>query len=87
MQYVTDPTDPTLWRNLDQIREELGTGHWRTSSVFEEVGVASRHHMAPSEFWSLDEEDRAYLVAFSRVESIMQQYEAHISSKAHKGKS
>jgi len=34
----------------------------------------------------MSEEDRAFLIAFSRTESLMQQYESHISTKQNRKK-
>jgi hypothetical protein len=84
--YVVDPSDRDTWKDLAEMRQELGGGDWHSSKVFEEVGCALSHHLTPGQFWTLPENDRAYMVAFERTRSTMEAYAHHVAEKAAKRK-
>lgn len=67
--------------DLEQIREVLPKAHWRFNRIFEEVGLATDGGRLPSEFWALDEDDQALLLAYHRVKATIEAYEMHRSSK------
>lgn len=75
------------WLTLDEIRKHLPRGNWRHSSVFEHVGVAAELQVAPSEFWSWNEHDKAYMIAYYRVKSTLQEYEEVLRERESKRKS
>lgn len=82
---------------LKQIREELSDrkpGKWSHSKTYEDVEVAHDEHLAPSVFWAIEENDRAYMIARKRTHSTMEAWENYlhekkmdqISAKSGKGK-
>ena len=83
MLFVTDPSNKDSWKTLADIRKELGSGHWQTSSIFEEIGVSSEFLMSPTSFSLLTENDKAYMIAYQRTKSTMTAYEHHIAMKDH----
>ena len=86
MLYVVDPNDRDSWKDLATMRKELGSGDWQSSKVFEEIGVAIKHHLPPTQFWMMSENDRAYMVAYERATSTMESYAHHVAEKAAKRK-
>jgi hypothetical protein len=84
--YVVDPRDRDSWKDLAAMRDEMGQGDWHSSKVFEEIGVALKHHMSPGQFWLLPENDRAYMVAYERATGTMESYAHHVAEKASKRK-
>lgn len=74
------------WLTLEEIRQQIPRGQWRHSSVFEQIGVAAELQMAPTEFWSWNEHDKAYMIAYYRVKSTLQEYEQVLRDKESKRK-
>lgn len=74
------------WLTLDEIREQLPKGQWRHSSVFEQVGVAAELRVTPSEFWGWSDHDKAYMIAYYRVKSTLQEYEEVLRDKESRRK-
>lgn len=79
-------TNEDEWLTLDEIRQQLPKGQWRHSAVFEQVGVAAELRVAPSDFWAWSDHDKAYLIAYYRVKSTLQEFEHVLSEREHKAK-
>lgn len=75
--------------SLEEIRAKLPKSYWRHSRVFEDVGVAVEMGMTPTYFWTLPDNDKAYLVAYQRAKATIQGYEQYLaereSKRKHKG--
>lgn len=57
--------------------------------MFEDVGVAVEMGMTPTFFWTLPDNDKAYLIAYQRAKSTIQGYEHYLAereAKRSKGK-
>lgn len=74
-------SDPNEWLSLADIREALPGGKWMNSPFYEQVGAAVRSHLAPSAFWQMSEQDRAFIIAYYRVEGTIRAYEDHLFEK------
>lgn len=74
------------WLTLEDVRKQLPKGQWRHSAVFEQVGVAAELRVAPTEFWGWSEHDKAYMIAYYRVKSTLQEYEQVLREKESKRK-
>lgn len=60
---------------LNEIRSQLPSGNWMTTSFFEQAGVAVQMQMPMSEFWMMPEMDKAIAIAYYRVKSTIEEYE------------
>jgi hypothetical protein len=76
--------DQENWKNLAQIKDDTPGGNWRTSRLFEDVGVAVEMGLTPSRFWRLPEQDQALVIAFYRAKGAMTSYEDHMANKKMK---
>lgn len=80
IRYASD-SDQDKWLTLDDIREELPKSAWRHTGLFETIGVAIKMNMPPTRFWAMPEEDKAYIIAYHRAISAMQEYERKLSER------
>jgi hypothetical protein len=58
------------------MRKQIPSTPWRHNRVFEDVGVAIQSNRTPTEFWSLDHTDQAYMIAYFRTISTIESYKA-----------
>jgi len=67
--------------DLKEIRSKLPEGPWRHNSIFEQVDVAADVGFLPSEFWALDDRDKAFLIARARIKGTMRAWEDYLHDK------
>lgn len=70
---------------MDQLREELPKSNWRHSHLLEYADAAFEFGVTyPDGFLTLEETEKAYLIARLRAKRTMQAYDDHQSSEAAK---
>lgn len=80
VKYLPDPSNSDEFRTLDSIRKILPQGKWSHSRIFEEVDIAvDQLRIDPYQFWKLDRENQALVIARNRVHKTITAYEEYLS--------
>ena len=86
VRYRIDPENEDTWLSLDEILKEIQGGKWSHNQFFEQVDVAIEAGYTPSDFWELDDFDKALIMARFRAKALIDSYESHLREKESKRK-
>ena len=78
LRYKVDKNNEDTWLSLDEIRDAIKEGRWVHNQFFEQVDVAIEAGYTPTDFWKLDDFDKALIMARCRAKALIDSYEAHL---------